>query len=91
MGSIQELQRLLKSKEEIIRNLEHDLTTRDELIEQLKSKLDKYQSIIPKSLTEQLAIRHTPRKQRTQGISAAPQGVGNLNATPLKKYSKPQR
>lgn len=93
MGSLQDLQRLLKNKEEIIYKLEHELTQRDALIEELKSQLDKYQSVLPKSLTNN---KHTngflPRKHRAQGISAAPQAADDINNLKhFKKYSKPSR
>lgn len=91
MGSLQELQRLLKGKEETIKRLEHELGVRDELIEQMKSQLDKYQSIIPTSFSNRLTNGHVPRKQRAQGISAAPQEVKNLSLQQLRKYSKPDR
>ena len=91
MGSLQELQRLLRSKEETIRRLEHELTVRDQLIEEMKSQLDKYQSIIPKSFTNSLLNGYAPRKQRAQGISAAPQGTVDINLQQFKKYSKPHR
>ena len=91
MGSLQELQRLLRSKEETIKKLEQELNARDELIEQMKSQLDKYQSIIPSSLTNSLTNGYAPRKQRAQGISAAPAEVKNLSLQQPKKYSKPDR
>lgn len=91
MGSLQDLQRLLKNKEETIRRLEHELSVRDDLIEQMKSQLDKYQSIIPKSLAHSFTNGHVPRKQRAQGISAAPSGGNNLSLEPLKTYNKPNQ
>lgn len=94
MGSLQDLQKQLKSKEETIQRLERELDIRDELIEQLKSQLDKYQSIVPKSLSTGLANGYMPRKQRAQGISAAPQGGFNLNLNEFKKYKatkKPEK
>jgi len=92
MGSLQELQRLLRVKEEAIRSLEHEIIIRDEMIEQLKSQLDKYQSILPKSFTDtEVTNGYMPRKQRAQGISAAPQGRIDQTIQQYKRYSKPQR
>ena len=66
---IQELQILLKSKDERIRSLENKLAERDEKIEQLKSQLDKFQSVFPKAI---------PRRVRAQGISAEPQTAKSI-------------
>ncbi|KAK5641360.1 hypothetical protein RI129_009907 [Pyrocoelia pectoralis] len=86
MGSIQELQGLLLSKEEKIRELEALLHIRDAEIGDLRSHLDKFQSVFPfhfnavtskhKGLNNNIGgIR--PRKQRA-GISAEPQSETSL-------------
>lgn len=86
MGSVQELQALLLAREEKIRELETLLHIRDAEIGDLRSHLDKFQSVFPfhfnavttkhKGLNNNIGgIR--PRKQRA-GISAEPQSEASL-------------
>lgn len=96
MTSLQQLQRALKTKEDIIAKLEAELLLRDEVITDLKCQLDKYQSILPKSYTSTPADILAPRKYRAQGISAAPQSSqvsentsdGVVTPQQFKRYSK---
>lgn len=90
MGSLQDLQRLVSSKEDVIKRLETELKSREDLIEELRSQLDKFQSVLPKSLLNPLSDGQVPRKQRAQGISAAPQGTANVKLQNFRKYSKPE-
>ena len=69
MGTVQELQALLKIKDEAIAKLQKLLAEKEETIEHLRSQLDKFQSVFPKAI---------PRKQRAQGISAEPQSAKTI-------------
>ena len=92
MGSLSELQRALRLKDEKIKELQRIIHQKDEKIVELSSQLDKYQSILPQSPTSLPANK--PRKQRAQGISAEPQALQSLQdlkAEKLKKYAKPPR
>ena len=62
---MQELQLLLRAKEEQIGYLQKQLDIKDDVITELRSQLDKYKSVIP-------ALQNGPRKHRAQGISAEP-------------------
>lgn len=102
MGSIEELQVLLQTKEEKIRELEALLHIRDEEIVDLRSHLDKFQSVFPfhfnaaspkhKGLNNNVGgIR--PRKQRA-GISAEPQSeasIQELSQQTFPTYDKAER
>lgn len=72
MGTLRELQELLRIKDERIIELESILCCRDAEIQELRSHLDKFLSVLPFSAAPPL----TPTKQRTrgraQGISAEP-------------------
>lgn len=52
MGSVQELQALLADKDVLIRDLEAALRKREEEMVQLRSHLDKFQSVFPYSYTQ---------------------------------------
>ena len=73
MGSVAELVNQRRNMEERIRELEQLLIDKDDKIQELTSKLDKYQSIVHIS-----TISSGPRKQRAQGISAEPQTSRSL-------------
>lgn len=77
---------MLQVKEEKIRELERLLQLRDEEILDLRSHLDKFQSVFPFHLNAATSPKHLglnnnvglrPRKQRT-GISAEPQSEASL-------------
>lgn len=100
MGPPQEIQRLLQSKEDQIRELMEKLRLRDEEICQLRSHLDKFQSVFPfyvaspkhKGLNNNVGPR--PRKQRAQGISAEPQSeasIQELSRQTFQTYDKNER
>lgn len=89
MASIQELQKLLKQKDERIGQLEKQLELREQKIQELSSQLDKYQSVLNQTTTQP-----GRRKQRGIGISAEPQTLKGLKETKKslhKKYSKSAR
>ena len=71
MGTLRELQELLRVKDERIADLEEQLRRRDSEIQDLRSHLDKFLSVLPfkSPLTPP---KPRPRKQRAQGISAEP-------------------
>lgn len=71
MGTLRELQELLRVKDERIAELEAILRSRDAEIQELRSHLDKFLSVLPfkPPLTP---TKPRPRKQRAQGISAEP-------------------
>ena len=94
MGSLAELQKSLRQKDDRIRDLERTLAERDEEIQDLRSQLDKYKSVIavpPHSPTGSGSFMNGPRKQRLQGISAEPQSYGTTSKTSLKRHIKSQR
>lgn len=85
-----------------VRELEEKLCARDEIICQLRSHLDKFQSVFPyhinaaspkhKSINNNVGPR--PRKQRAQGISAEPQSEASLlelSRQTFKTYEKDER
>lgn len=76
MGSLVELQDLLIKRDERICQLEAKLKVREDEIVELKSQLDKFQSVMPFATGVAVAagtksVRQ--RKQRATGISAEPQ------------------
>ncbi|XP_069699973.1 cGMP-dependent protein kinase, isozyme 2 forms cD4/T1/T3A/T3B isoform X2 [Periplaneta americana] len=75
-GSLTELQALLQSKESRIRDLEAQLRQRDNEILELRSHLDKFQSVFPYHIKNNTQLR--PRKKRAQGISAEPQSHSTI-------------
>lgn len=85
MGSL-ELQELLSKKEDLIRHLESQLKVRDDEIMELRSQLDKFQSVMPYATGSSSSGgggKTQARKTRAQGISAEPQAmktVQELNA-----------
>lgn len=70
-GTLRELQELLRIKDQRISELEALLYQRDAEIQDLRSHLDKFLSVLPfkSPLTP---TKPRPRKQRAQGISAEP-------------------
>lgn len=87
MEKLRELQELLRTKDERISQLEATLTMKDNEIQDLRSHLDKFISIM--SIKSPLTpTKSRPRKQRAQGISAEPP-LHQL--TPLKFYDKSDR
>lgn len=91
MGSLAEMQKILRQKDDRIRELTKKLQEKDEKILELNSQLDKYQSIIH---VQTPTLVTGPRKQRAVGISAEPQAQKQLLAVgnkTFKKYSKTNR
>ena len=93
MGSLADLQKLLKRRDDRIVELERLIRQKDDTIQELRSQLDKYQSIIP-AVSRKTVIQNGPRTKRANGISAEPQGIrfGRSYLTELKqKYPKGKR
>ena len=95
MGSLQEMQKILRQKDERIRDLERQLAAKDDLIQELRSQLDKYQSVMPTSPTAVSFNRKSLKQQRQRGvgISAEPGSLMSKDITNkvLQSYSKTQR
>lgn len=92
MGSLAEMQKQLRQKEEETDRLKKDLRDRDariskleEELQSLRSQLDKFQSVMTGGHSPVIA---EPRKQRAQGISAEPQQ--QAKTAEIRKYSKSQ-
>lgn len=73
MGSITELECEMEKRELQIKSLEAKLRLKDAEIMELKSQLDKFQSILSYAATPT-----TSRARKRQGISAEPQSVKEL-------------
>lgn len=99
MGSLDELRKLLQIKEEKINDLTKLLNERDYEIINLRSQLDKFQSVLslcnpasPKHIVLSNNVRR-PRKQRA-GISAEPQSEASileLSKQTFPTYNKDER
>ncbi|KAL1464375.1 hypothetical protein WDU94_004026 [Cyamophila willieti] len=93
--NVEELQVLLQCKETKVHELEEKVRVQNEEILQLRSQLDKFQSVFPyhnPHLNNNININLArPRKQRAQGISAEPQSLISLqeiNQQTLPSYPK---
>lgn len=72
MGTLREFQELLRVKEERITELETALCCRDAEIQELRSHLDKFLSVLPFSPAPPLTPTKPRTRDRAQGISAEP-------------------
>lgn len=72
MGTLRELQDLLRVKDERIAELEAVLCCRDAEIQELRSHLDKFLSVLPFSAAPPLTPTKPRTRDRAQGISAEP-------------------
>jgi len=72
MGTLRELQELLRVKDERIAELEAVVCCRDAEIQELRSHLDKFQSVLPFSTAPPLTPTKPRTRDRAQGISAEP-------------------
>ncbi|KAH7981521.1 hypothetical protein HPB49_025139 [Dermacentor silvarum] len=92
MGTLEELRDAVLKQERIIHDLRQVITLRDEEILQLRSQLDKFQSVlIPYNARYSRSGR---RKERAQGISAEPQSlrsIQDLIQTNFQEYPKSDR
>lgn len=85
MGSATDVQTILSMKDERIRELEAQISLQEKEIIELRSHLDKFQSVFPYYLASpghlnSLNNNYQPRarKQRAQGISAEPQSLNTI-------------
>ncbi|XP_076066956.1 uncharacterized protein LOC143040175 [Oratosquilla oratoria] len=76
MGSILELQELILKKDDRIRHLEAKLKNREDEIVELRSQLDKFQSVM--TYAGAGVTKGRARKERAQGISAEPQSLKTM-------------
>uniref|UniRef100_L7LYD3 cGMP-dependent protein kinase n=1 Tax=Rhipicephalus pulchellus TaxID=72859 RepID=L7LYD3_RHIPC len=92
MGTLEELRDAVLKQERIIHDLRQVISLRDEEILQLRSQLDKFQSVlIPYNARYSRSGR---RKERAQGISAEPQSlrsIQDLIQTKFQEYPKSDR
>ncbi|KAL0126995.1 hypothetical protein PUN28_005375 [Cardiocondyla obscurior] len=72
MGTLRDLQELLRVKDERIAELEAAVCCRDAEIQELRSHLDKFLSILPFSSAPPLTPTKPRTRGRAQGISAEP-------------------
>ncbi|XP_011868935.1 PREDICTED: uncharacterized protein LOC105562585 [Vollenhovia emeryi] len=72
MGTLRELQELLRVKDERIAELEAVVGCRDAEIQELRSHLDKFLSVLPFSAAPPLTPTKPRTRDRAQGISAEP-------------------
>ncbi|KAL6427875.1 hypothetical protein ACFW04_008364 [Cataglyphis niger] len=72
MGTMRELQELLRAKDERIAELEAVVCCRDAEIQELRSHLDKFLSVLPFSAAPPLTPTKPRTRDRAQGISAEP-------------------
>lgn len=77
MGSVEELKDMVLKQEEAINKMNALLIEKEEEIRQLKSLLDKYQSVFP-VMSSYRYSRSARRKERGQGISAEPQSLRTI-------------
>jgi len=93
--NVQELQSLLSARESRIRELEAQLRQRDEEICDLRSHLDKFQSVFPFHIHNNNHLNSVatdngiarPKKQRAQGISAEPQSLVSIQELSQQKFN----
>ena len=79
---------LLQEKESRIRELEAQLRLREQEILELRSHLDKFQSVFPYHIKNN---QLRPRKQRAQGISAEPQSIQEISQQAFPTFDKNDR
>lgn len=77
MGSVEELKERVFKQDVDIQKMRAILAEKEDEIRQLKSLLDKYQSVFP-VMTPNRYSRSARRKQRAQGISAEPQSLRTI-------------
>ncbi|XP_064458304.1 cGMP-dependent protein kinase 1-like [Ornithodoros turicata] len=85
MGSVEELRDVVLKQEHLIQDLQKMVTIRDEEILQLRSQLDKFQSVL---IPYNRYSRSGRRKERAQGISAEPQSLRSLQDLIQSKFQE---
>ncbi|XP_006820496.1 cGMP-dependent protein kinase 1-like [Saccoglossus kowalevskii] len=91
MGSLQEMRKVLQQKNDTISKLEKQLKLKDDELAELRTKLDKFKSILP--ATQPMPGIHGAERKRIRGtgISAEPQAlksVKEITQQQVKKYPK---
>lgn len=81
MRSVTELEELLTQRDDTIRKLELKVKNQDDEIVELRSQLDKFQSVMP--FAAAAAGNKRARKERAQGISAEPQSLKTIHELSL--------
>lgn len=85
---------MIKVRDVRINELENQLRRKEEEMAELKSHLDKFQSVFPFSRGRKSKAPQGPQRQRAQGISAEPQSESSIrelmNIT-FAKYDKEER
>lgn len=79
MQSVTELENLLTQRDDTIRKLELKVKRQEDEIIELRSQLDKFQSVMPYAT----AGTKRARKERAQGISAEPQTLKSIQELSL--------
>ncbi|CAL1279544.1 unnamed protein product [Larinioides sclopetarius] len=91
MNSIEELKLVVHQQEDTIQQMNSLLLEREEEIRELRSLLDKYQSVFP-VVSPHRYSRSARRKERAQGISAEPprllNNIQELIQTKYQEYPK---
>lgn len=84
-----DVQAMLADREARILELEAQLRMRDEEICELRSHLDKFQSVFPYHIKNNHVGNGIarPRKQRAQGISAEPQSLVSIQELSQQKFN----
>ncbi|XP_013776667.1 cGMP-dependent protein kinase, isozyme 2 forms cD4/T1/T3A/T3B-like isoform X2 [Limulus polyphemus] len=94
MGTLElevETNETVKKYEETIRQLQISLAEKEEVIQTLRSQLDKFQSVFTPAYNHYTRSGNRRRKQRAQGISAEPhslQSIQELIATRFPEHPK---
>lgn len=76
MQSVAELEQLLTQKDDSLRKLELKVKLQEDEIIELRSQLDKFQSVMPFATA---GTNKRARKERAQGISAEPQTLKSIH------------
>ncbi|GFQ87490.1 uncharacterized protein TNCT_713101 [Trichonephila clavata] len=88
MGSLEELKVMVQQQEDTINQMNSLLLEKEEEIRELKSLLDKYQSVFPVVSPHRFS-RSARRKERAQGISAEPpRALNNIQDLLQAKYQE---
>lgn len=92
----QEFVRIIREKDQIIKELQDNLRRKNDEVAELKSHLDKFQSVFPFSSRSPARKTGTTngQRQRAQGISAEPQSESSIMqmlSMRFQKYDKAER
>lgn len=85
------MQKTIRQREEKIKDLERLLQEKDELIQELSSKLDKYQSVVQVPTTTSSLANYGYRRQGIAAEPQAPKTIQDFGKDAFKVVTKPQR